>query len=228
MSSTAFSQGAMTVTVSFREPAFQLTQQSHSLQQAVYEQLSGVDSTLFLANFREEGAFSGPTGWLLSVGLLSNTATLRIRAYEYELFVSNPTFAYRGLVEQVLQRVENAIGAAVPTARFKKRFVALFAHYDLPEGSYATMVHPFLGKIPEGIGDCKSRGISFYVANSLFTDQGTVVLDKSAIVDGGLFLQIRCGFDAGEFDLSTTLGNYDRYVREVTTRLGLPNPESQG
>lgn len=228
MSSTEFIQGALTVTVSFRQPAFQLTQQSHSLQQALYEQLSGVDSTLFLANFREEGAFSGPTSWLLSVGLLSNTATLRVRAYEYELFVSNPTYADKDLLKVVLHAVEASFGKALPAVRFKKRFVALFAHYAFSEGTYASMIQPFLGNVPEGVGDCMSRGVSFYVADSLFTDQGTVVVDKSAIVDDGLFLQIRCGFDAGGFDLSTALGNYDQYVRKVTNSLGLGDLEVQG
>lgn len=58
MSTPAYHSGSLTFTAAFREPAFELSRDSHQLQRAIFHALREYEMSW--SNFQENGALAGP------------------------------------------------------------------------------------------------------------------------------------------------------------------------
>lgn len=223
MDSLSQAQVTVTVTGTFRNPAFEFVQGSHQLQRCLFSSLKDFD--LRLENVQESGAFSSPANWSTTFSFLSFKARLVVRADNYELTLSPVSMAEKDLaaVKAILTSAEAGIAAAGPhlDLAMANRFFACFTHFQHPPGGYEAIVRPFLGVVPEGLGEIRGQGVSFYFQDSLFSHEATVHVEKSLLYAGGLFIQIRCSFDAQTFTLDQGVENFATYVGKVLRLFGL-------
>ncbi len=75
--------------------------------------------------------------------------------------------------------------------------------------------------LPENLGSLTGQGVGLYFTSPLFSRQSNVVLDKSLILDEGLFVQVRGGFDADAFDLATSIDNFQTYLHQIDDAMHL-------
>ena len=68
MANPDFTEGGLSATATFADPVFRLTQQSHDLQRELYTRLN--PHKLQLDQIEENGAYTGPAGWSLSMRFL--------------------------------------------------------------------------------------------------------------------------------------------------------------
>lgn len=116
------------------------------------------------------------------------------------------------LIKQVLQGIEQVVLQAAPSVSVAQRELVQQIHCKLSGRGIRERIPPYSGNVPEELGIVAGQGIGLYFTSSLFSGQTGVVLDKSAVLDEGLFVQVRCRFDAESFDLNTSCDNFQMYL----------------
>jgi len=208
--------GSLVFTAAFAEAAFELPQSSHHLQEALFRALSPLG--LQVENIQQVGAFAGPGNWSLSLSFLSFRAALKVGVTAAEVTFLNPSRGDSDVLKTVFRSLESALNQTLIT--IDTRHLIFHGHFRLPSG-YRSVMTRFSGPSPAGLGELSGSGVGFYFQDPLFSDEASVVLDKSALVQDGLYVQTRCQFASSAFDLDTALNNYAAYLDRVMNLLGL-------
>ncbi len=217
----SYRSGSLMGTSLFRDPVFELTSNSHSLQGELFESFREFD--LKLENIQETAAVPTPANWQLYMSFLSFRASVRVKVDGFELTFLNPQMNDAAIIKDVWKRAESAFASALRETRVVRRDLVLHAHFEIPDGGYRTITQRYWGPSPDGLGELSGQGVGFYLRNPLFSDEASVVLEKSILIEDGLYVQTRCGFDAGTFDLETMATHFTSYVRKLIEVLGGTN-----
>ncbi len=220
MAQPTYKQGSVTITAFFDRVLFELSQGSYLLQEKLFATLE--NHGLKLEEIQVENAFAGPGNWSLSMKFLSFRAELLLKVDRYEITLLNPGLGERDVITNILQSIEGAIKVCNEVAMKARHFV-YFAHYDVP-GGFQSITSRFAANLPDGLGDVTGHGLSLYLREPSFSDEATVVLDKSITVPQGLFLTMRCSFKS-EFDLERSAGNFYTYLTKVLGVFDLTVPQ---
>lgn len=192
---------------------FELAHAGPVLQRSVFHALRDFD--MDLAGLQELGAQAGPAGWHLSVSFLSFRATLEVRVNGFKVTFLNELARDAALVDNVLLAVESAVLRAVPHTSLSQREFLHQAHCQATDDVLQERIPPCTNALPAALGDPAGHGIALYFTSPSFSGPSNVVLDRSALLDQGLFVQVRCGFDAASFDLGTSFRNFQSYLAVV-------------
>lgn len=208
--SPRFHSGSLVFTASFNEPAFELAHAGPMLQRCVFQALR--EHEIDLLGWQETVMPSGPGNWNLSVNFLGFRASLKLQVGSIQVTFVNEILREGALMKQVLHTIEQVVLQAVPSVRVAQRELVQQIHCGLSSRGIRERIPPYSGSIPEELGIPAGQGVGFYFTSALFSGQTGVVLDKSAVLDEGLFVQVRCGFDAASFDLTTSCDNFQTYL----------------
>ena len=213
-----YRSGSLISTAIFQEPAFELKENSCSLQKALFKTLRELD--LRLENIQEAAAFPSPGNWQISMSFLSFRASLRVRVDGFEVTFLNPAMNDAPVLKDALKRIESAFSCALPEINVVRRDLVLHAHFEIPDG-YRTVTQPYWGPYPEGLGDLSGQGVGWYFRSPLFSGEAGVVLEKSILIEDGLYVQTRCRFDTSTFDLEASFDSFQSYLQKVVEALRL-------
>lgn len=216
MERPVYASGSRSITVVFVEPAFELAYAGPKLQRSLYLALQDAD-LLGL----EIGDAIKPAQWYLSVNFLSFTARLSVRLNGFEVVFFNERSREPALIKQVLHAIETTVLELVPNTSPSQREFLHQAHCKLTSAGVREKIPCSVRDLPERLGSLTGQGVGLYFTSPLFSRQANVVLDKSLIVEEGLFVQVRCGFDADAFDLTTSIDNFQTYLDEIDDAMQL-------
>lgn len=219
MNMAFYRSGSLISTAIFQEPALELKVNSCSLQKALFKALHELD--LRLENIQEAAAFPSPSNWQISMSFLSFRASLQVRVDGFEVTFLNPAMNDAAVIKDALKRVESAFSCAQPEIKVVRRDLVSHAHFQVPDGGYRTVTQRYWGPSPEGLGDLSGQGVGLYFRSPLFSDEAGVVLEKSILIEDGLYVQTRCRFDTSTFDLEVSFDNFQSYLQRVIEVLRL-------
>lgn len=217
MEAPAYHSGSLAFTSTFREPVFGLSRDGHLLQQSLFRALR--EFGLGLEDMDETGALQGAGKWSLSAPFLSHDANLRVDVGAFDVTFLGSTPSAR--VHEVVRAIEGAVVDTLPGIELARRGGVYQGHMALPGKDYHGKAGPFWGTYPEGLGELAAQGMGYYFRSALFSGESSIVVDKSVVVPGGLFLQVRCGFDVEDFELEDVLANFHGYLVSVGRAFGL-------
>lgn len=213
METPVYHSGSLSFTAGFAEPVFELAHAGPALQRAVFHALR--DFEMDLAGLQEIGTQAGPASWHLSVSFLSFRANLEVRVSGFKVTFLNKLAREAALLEKVLLAVESAVLRAAPHASVSQREFVHQVHCQVTGSGLQERIPPCPGTLPAPLGDPAGNGIALYFTDPSFSGPSNVVLDRSALLDQGLFVQVGCGFDATSFDLCTSFRNFQSYLATV-------------
>ena len=214
-----YHSGSLSFVATFAEPAFDLPYAGSKLHRRVYRALREFD--IDKAGLQENKPQTGPNSWSLSLNFLSFAAALKVRVDGFEVtFISDCTRDI-DLHRKVLKAVEEAIFQTEPHTSPSRRILHQQIHCELTDDGLIERIPWFKRDFPEELGNLRSQGIGLYFTNPLFSGRANVVLDNSLVVDEGLFVQTRCEFEASEFDLSTCIDNFQKYLASLEDTFAL-------
>jgi len=220
METPVYRSGLFAFTSSFQEPIFELYRSGVALQRALLTELREFGFGMRdIGDMEETGADILPAQWRFSASLLPLRANLEVRLDGVDLsFLDNPFADTRVRVVHALDR---AIATAVPQFQPARRSLTYQGHFELSTEAYDELTRPLSGTIPDTFGTLVAQGVGFYVRDPLFSGEGVIVLDKSVLVNPGLFVQIRCEFDIDDFDLHQALANFEKHLTNIDSALGM-------
>jgi hypothetical protein len=208
-----FHSGSLSYTASFAEPAFELAHAGPALQRHVFRALR--DFEIDVAGMQESVVPAGPANWNLSASFLAFRASLKLQVSNIQVTFISDTVRDAMLIKKVLHSVEHAVLQVVPTASFALRELVQQIHCRLSIPGIQERILPYAGGVPEELGVPAGRAAGFYFTSPLFSGEAGVVLDKSVILDQGLYVEVRCRFQAGAFDLATSCDNFQSYLAKI-------------
>ena len=212
--SPTFHSGSLVVTASFTEPAFELAHAGPMLQRHIFQALR--DHEIDMPGFQETAMPSGPGNWNLAVSFLGFRASFKLHVANFQVtFVNKEILRDGALIKRVLHAIEHAILQVVPAAGLAQRELVQQVHCTLSNRGIQDRIPSYAGILPEELGDPVGQGVALYLESPLMSAPAGVVLDRSALLDEGLYVQLRCQFDADAFDLATTCDNFQTYLRRM-------------
>ena len=215
MSDDAYKQRELIVSGYFDEPVFKLSQSSHALQSALFKTLKPYGLSLdSIQGIQEVGAYSGPSGWSLSIGLLQYAAQLQVSVQRYEISV--PMFLGNVPITDLstmLSAIEETVGKEITPVEVVKREVTLLIHYQ---------VHPaFTIEEKFGVTACDSLGIvngaaiSLQLQDPLIDGGVTVSFERSLLYNNAVFVRLRGAFDARQRATHESVDNLTTFLSRV-------------
>ena len=220
MSDDAYRQRELIVSGYFDEPVFKLSQSSHALQSALFKTLKPYGLSLdSIQGIQEVGAYSGPSGWSLSIGFLQYAAQqyaaqLQVSVQRYE--ISIPMFLGNVPITDLstmLSAIEETVGKEITPVEVVKREVTLLIHYQ---------VHPaFTIKEKFGVTACDSLGIvddaaiSLQLQDPLIDGGVTVSFERSLLHNNAVFVRLRGAFDARQRATHESVDNLTTFLSRV-------------
>jgi hypothetical protein len=211
-----YASGSRSITVVFDEPAFELAYAGPRLQRSLYLALQDVDLPGL-----EIGDAIRPAQWHLSASFLSFAARLSVRLNGFEVSFLNERSREPVLIKKMLHAIETSVLQFAAHASPSQREFLHQAHCKLTHAGVREKVPCQVRDLPETLGSLTGHGVGLYFTSPLFSHQANVVLDKSLILDEGLFVQVRCGFDADAFDLATSSDNFQTYLHQIDDAMHL-------
>ncbi|HWN66355.1 MAG TPA: hypothetical protein VNM90_01885 [Haliangium sp.] len=208
-----FHSGSLSYTADFSEPAFELMHAGPVLQRHVFLALR--DFEIDPALMQEIATPIGPSYWNLSAGFLGLRASLKLHVGNIQVTFISDLVRDAALVKKVLHSIEHAVLQVVPTVSFAQRQIVQQVHCRLSMQGVHERISPYTGGMTEELGIPAGRAAGFYFTSPLFTGEAAVVLDKSAVLDQGLYVEVRCRFHADSFDLVTSCDNFQSYLAKV-------------
>jgi hypothetical protein len=205
--SPIYHSGALNFVTTFSEPALALPYAGATLQRAVFLALR--DYGLDLAGLQESKVHTGPTGWFLSASFLSFAAELKVRVDGLEVNFISEHPQEIGSRKPVLDAIERAVLQADGHASASRRVLIRQTHCELSDEGVRERIPPPVRSFPDSLGAPAGQAIGLYFTDSLlFSGRANIVLDRSAVLDQGMFVQVRCEFDADQYDLMTSIDNF--------------------
>lgn len=216
MEPPVYASGSRSITVVFEEPAFELAYAGPRLQRSLYRVLQDVDLSGL-----EVGDAARPAQWHLSLNFLSFAARLSVRLNGFEVVFLNESSREPVLIKNVLRAIESSVLELVSNTSPSRREFLHQAHCKLTSDGVREKIPCSVRDLPEHLGNLAGCGVGLYFTSPLFSRQANVVLDKSLVVEEGLFVQVRCGFDADAFDVTTSIDNFQTYLDQLDDALHL-------
>jgi hypothetical protein len=189
--------GSLICSASFAEPAFHVSRQSFGLQTALFRSLRPFGPKI--NDLTENVSTQGAARWSLTLAIPAVSGVRPGLNFSADASGFTTTFLAPGRAVSgamaVLESLEAAVREALPDTQIGLREFTFGAHLDLPPSAYQTLTEPFLKPPPQGLGAPSAHGVSFY-----FGETSALVLDRSVIIPGGLFFQVRSRVDSGDLD----------------------------
>lgn len=163
----------------------------------------------------------GPGNWNLSVNFLGFRASFKLQVGNFQVTFVNEILQKGALIKQVLHAIEQAVLQVVPAAGFTQRELVQQIHCKLSNQGIHDRIPSYAGILPEELGEPIGQGVALYLKSPLMSAPAGVVLDRSALLEEGLYVQLRCQFDADAFDLATACDNFQTYLRRIDSAFHL-------
>jgi hypothetical protein len=211
--SPTFHSGSLIVNAGFTEPAFELAHAGAVLHRHLFHALR--DYEMDWSGLQEIVMPVGPGNWNLSVNFLGFRASFKLHVGDFQVTFVNEMLREIALIKEVLHAIEHAVLQVVPTAGFAQRELVQQIHCKLSNQGIQDRIPSYAGILPEELGAPIGQGVALYFTSPLMSAPAGVVLDRSALVDEGLYVQLRCRFDADTFDLATSCDNFQTYLTRI-------------
>jgi hypothetical protein len=201
--------GSLACTASLAEPAFHFGHQSLDLQRALFRNLRMFDPKI--NDITETVSPSGVAKWSLTLAIPAVQGLRPGLNFFANVSGVATTFLTPGrdvsAAAAVLDSVESAVREVLSETQIYSREFTFHAHLSLPPAAYQALTAPFLKESPQGLDTPSAHGVSFYFDKSNSGGGASaLILDRSAIIPGGLFFQVQSRFEAGE--LAPSFSNF--------------------
>lgn len=205
-----FKQGLLVLSGTYTEPAFRLSQESHSMQQALFRSLQPFG--LAVENIQEGGAYAGPSAWSLSLRFLRFLAQLVVTVQRYELTLNIQTLDSVGDFNELLAAIEQTVHRQIEPATLGTREIVFHMHYENP----TFKVEDRFGiRAAESLGTASGTSVGLRLKDSLFGNEAVVSFEKSIVYEGAVFTSIRSTLDAGNFNIEQVSGSLKSFVEKI-------------
>ncbi len=212
MSDDTHWQRSLIVSGYFDEPVFKLSQSSHTLQSALFKTLKPYG--LLLDGIQEVGAYSGPSGWSLSMRFLQYAAQLQLSVQRYELNIRTlPESAPIADQGTILSAIEETVGKEITPVEVAKREVALHTHYKVRPAF--TIEEKFGVTASDSLGTVDGAAISLQLQDPLIDGGVTVSFDRSVLYENAVFVTVGGAFDARQRAPHESVDNLTTFLSRV-------------
>jgi hypothetical protein len=207
-----FHSGSLIYTAELLEPAFELMHAGPMLLRHIHRALR--DFEIDLAGMQEAMPI-GPGHWSLSANFLAFRASLKLQVSNVIVTFLNELIHDAALIEKVLQAVEHAVFQVAPDIVISRRELLQQIHCKMASAEIDERIPVLPGAFPEELGGLAGRAMGVYFTSPLSSGRASVVMDRSAVLNEGMFAQVRCSFDSQAFDLATSCGNFRTYLTRI-------------
>jgi hypothetical protein len=201
-------------------PAFDLAEHWGALQSAIYAHLRRFK--LRLSDIKVESATSNPGDlsvacWMFNYGALARYRLDRVEVWSNSQRVADDTDLAADMVAQamaVLRSVSPGVHVALHSTN-----VAL--HGSLPDQSrVAARIASYVTKQPDGPPSLTPSGVSFLSEFPEGRGQGSIILERSALVPDGAFVRV-ISEHVGSLSEAEALNQAVEFFQASTAQLGL-------
>ena len=157
----------------------------------------------------------------LACSLPGLNAVVRVRVERVE---ANFLELRRVTQDQVAGIILQAVGAVqdlLPQVSFKSHSIGLSAHGLFEDIVYEDFIQRYAPKSPEDLGPALGRGVVCYYGPEEERDSSLVVLDKSLLVPGGLYLRTHFSLNGAKVPLADVQSKASAYVNLILEKVGL-------
>ncbi len=211
-------QGDLAYQGEFSSPAFDLVGSFLSLLTRLYARMAkfGVrPADLKL----ESGQSLAESALLCALHGLNAQARIRVERVE-----ANFLELRRVTQDQVLAIILEAIGAVQelsPQLAFKTHGIVLSLHGVLEGITFEDFIQRYTVKAPDGLGPPVGSGVVYYYGPETERDNSSVVLDKSLVVSGGLYLRMNLTINGTKVSVTEVHDKVSAYFNLLVKKLDL-------
>lgn len=203
---------------SLEPPVFDLGARWVELQTAIYTHLGRFK--LRLADIKVEGATSNPGDVSVACWILNYGAVVRYRLDRVEAWSNSPRLAEdTALTGEIVNEAMQVLRIASPNAKIVMHSVNVALHGIVAEET-AARVASYVTRTPDGSPSLIPSGVSFLCEFPSGEGQGSIVLERSALIPGGMFLRITSEH-AGFVSETEAMNRSIEFFQSSAGRLGL-------
>lgn len=181
--------GELSYWAALEPPVFDLPAAWVTLQSDLYARLARFG--LGLSDIKVETTSPNPgdfslAAWLFNLGLVARYRCDRVEVWSNKQRLANDP----ALASEIVEQAMSVLRAASPSAMVKQHTVILAVHGLLAGVTQASRVAAYVTRVPDGIPSLVPSGVSFACEGPEGFGQGSIVLERSGMVNQGAFLRI--------------------------------------
>jgi hypothetical protein len=201
-------------------PAFVLGERWAALQSAIYDQLRRFK--LRLADIKIENTTANPGDFAIACWIFNYGAVVRYRLDRVEVWSNSHRVGQdTSLAMDMVAQTMAVLRSVSPDSQVNAHSTNVTIHGLLPgQGDVAARIASYVTKRPEGPPSFIPSGVSFL---SEFPDgrgQGSIILERSAVVPDGAFMRVMSEH-LGSLSEVEALNQAVEFFQASTARLGL-------
>jgi hypothetical protein len=190
MAQTADAQAVLTFLeyqALFREPIFEAWGQPNALMRAVFRAFRPWNINLTSISAKQSPANAGEVGIVFN--LLNGKFVFSVGVGAANLLVTNPSWADSELITQVLRAGVEAVRESAK-AEVDRHVLSLSMHLRPRQKQIREITSQFVKISKPRVADAKIKALGF----SLYTDDGSWIVDSSVIYNDALFVKLSQAF----------------------------------
>lgn len=207
-------------TAAIDPPAFDLGARWTDLQSAIYAHLGRFK--LRLGDIKVETATANPGDLSIACWILDYGAVVRYRLDRVEAWSNRPWIAQdTALAVEIVKQTMQVLRDVSPQSHVAAQNLNFAFHGLLGnQMQVLDLIASYVTRRPQGGPPLIPNGVSFLCESQTGEGQGSVVLERSALVPNGVFLRVVSEY-AGSLSEVDAVNRAIEFFRASTTRLGL-------
>lgn len=201
-------------------PSFDLAGRWVELQSAMYARLRRFK--LRLSDIKVESSNPNPGDLSIVCWMFNYGALARYRLDRVEVWSNRPRVAQdTGLVKDIIEQTMGVLRSVSPASQVTVHTVNVTVHGVLTrQDSAAARIASYVTKRPEGLPPLTPSGVSFLCEFPSGQGQGSIILERSALVPDGALLRVMSDHE-GSLSEAEAVDRAIEFFQAATARLGL-------